>query len=61
MIPPDVEPAHPHTTEQKTSSVMANGVHVVVSAVANPDVVVMLTTWNAEWRRASGSADRRIY
>jgi hypothetical protein len=44
FIPPDVEPAHPHITEQKISNTIANGVHVLVSTVANPDVVEILTT-----------------
>mgnify|MGYP003295593471 CR=1 FL=1 len=33
-----------------TRNIIANGVHRLVSAVANPDVVVRLTTWNDAWR-----------
>jgi hypothetical protein len=46
-MPPDVEPAQPQTTEQKTNNTMAKELHVLVSAVANPEVVVTLTTWKA--------------
>ena len=53
FIPPDVEPAQPHITEQNISNTIANGVHVLVSTVAKPDVVDILTTWNDAWRNAS--------
>jgi hypothetical protein len=44
FIPPDVEPAQPHITEQNINSTIARGVQRLVSVVAKPDVVEMLTT-----------------
>ncbi len=46
MIPPEVEPEHPHTIDATTRRTMENDGHILVSAVAKPVVVVIEQTWN---------------
>ena len=44
-IPPAVEPAQPHCRLKKIRTAIANGVHNVESAVANPVVEVTAISW----------------
>ena len=46
LIPPAVDPAHAPCRVHKKSTTMANGGHIVVSAVAKPVVVMIVTAWN---------------
>ena len=51
-----VEPAEPPTNISPTSSIRANVVQDVKSALENPVVVVIETTWNTPWRIAASPA-----
>ena len=53
-MPPEVEPEQPQKKEQQSSTTMHSGGHRVVSAVANPVVVLMDMAWKQARRRASG-------
>ena len=54
FMPPEVEPEQPQKKEQQSSTTMHSGGHRVVSAVANPVVVLMDMAWKQARRRASG-------